>query len=277
MKRHINIAFLIVLVLSWACAHGINTYEDITPPVVKEQSQLIFPKIAQENELEGTTKLVILITEEGHVFKVSTVKSSGYQILDEAAEDYCRNLIFIPAHRGDTPVSSRMEWVVKFDFEEKSWQANRYINEVNILYSQIAEVKNVEKTKLLKALLNKHSEFILNMQNSISLNFYASQVISPEVNAGWSELKNTYPLTFLLYHDFIYRNPKYFYLSEVKTELEKSLKNDYKFILNSNPADEDDKYMKENLLLKIKTFVQEYYKDIDVKSLGNENSTKQFS
>jgi TonB family protein len=277
MKRHINIAFLIVLLLSWACAHGIHTYEEITPPVVKDQSQLIFPKIAQENELEGTTKLVILITEEGNVFKVSTIKSSCYQILDEAAEDYCRNLTFIPAHRGDTPVSSRMEWVVNFDFEEKSWQANRYINEVNILYSQIAEAKNVEKTKLLKALLNKHSEFILNMQNSISFNFYASQVISPEVNAVWSEMKDSYPLTFLLYHDFIYRNPNYVYLSEVKTELEKSLKNDYNFILNSNPVDENDRNVKENLLLKIKTFVQEYYKDIDVNSLGNDNNTKQFS
>lgn len=277
MKRHINIAFLIVLVLSWACAHGISTYEEITPPVVKDHSQLIFPKTAQENELEGTTKLVILITEEGNVFKVSTVKSSGYQILDQAAEDYCRNLTFIPAYRGDTPVSSRMEWVVNFDFEEKSWQANRYINEVNLLYDQIAEVKNAEKTKLQKALLEKHSEFILNMQNSISFNYYAAQVILPEVNAVWGEMKESFPLTFLLYHDFIQRNPKYIYLSDVKIELEKALKNDYSFIANSLSVDDNDRNLKENLLLKIKTFVMEYYKGIDIKSWDSENITKQFS
>jgi TonB family protein len=277
MKQHINIAFLIVLVLSWACAHGINTYEEYTPPVVKNQSQLIFPKTAQENELEGTTKLVILITEEGDVFKVNTVKSSGYKILDDAAVDYCSKLTFIPAYRGNTPVGSRMEWEVNFDFEEKSFQANRYINEVKILYDQIAEARNSEKTKLQKALLDKHNEFILNMQNSLSFNHYASQVILPEVNAVWAELKESYPLTFILYHDFIQRNPYYVFLDEAKTELEKALKNDLSFINNSVSVDEDDKGVKENLLLKIKTFVQEYYKDIDINSLDNENSSKQFS
>ena len=277
MKRHINIVFLIVLVLSWACAHGINTYEEYTPPVVKDQSQLIFPKAAQENELEGTTKLMLLITEEGNVFKVNTIKSSGHQILDEAAEAYCKKLTFIPAQRGSSPVSSRMEWVVNFDFEERSFQANRYINEVKILYNQIAKAQNVEKTKLQKALLDKHSEFIMNMQNSLSFNHYAAQVLLPEVNAVWSEMKGSYPLTFLLFHDFIKRNPKYVYQSEVRKELEKSLKNDYSFITGSIHSDEKDRDFKENLLLKIKTFVQEYYKEIDINSWQNENSGKQFS
>lgn len=66
----------------------------------------VYPAEALENGWEGKVKLRVYVTEEGLSGAVAVHRSSGHQILDEAAVTAVKKWRFIPAKRGDTPVAS---------------------------------------------------------------------------------------------------------------------------------------------------------------------------
>lgn len=65
-----------------------------------------YPRIARSRGWQGKVLLRVEVSVDGLSAAVKIEQSSGYDILDESALDAVKEWRFIPAKRGDTPVSS---------------------------------------------------------------------------------------------------------------------------------------------------------------------------
>lgn len=73
-----------------------------------------YPGIATSRGWEGTVRLLVKVSVEGDSEEVTVQRSSGYDVLDEAAIEAVEKWKFIPAKRGDTPVSSSVVVPINF-------------------------------------------------------------------------------------------------------------------------------------------------------------------
>ena len=79
-----------------------------SPVPVAEQEPIPYPLDAWEAGLEGEVSVYVLVTAEGTVDSVEMRRSSGEHVLDSAAVEGARGLLFEPARSGDQAVSA---WV----------------------------------------------------------------------------------------------------------------------------------------------------------------------
>ncbi|MGY2233623.1 TonB family protein [Pseudomonas gingeri] len=73
-----------------------------------------YPQMALRRLWEGRVELRISVTAEGRAASVSVTRSSGHELLDSAAVETVRTWKFLPAKRGDTPVSGTATQVIDF-------------------------------------------------------------------------------------------------------------------------------------------------------------------
>jgi protein TonB len=73
-----------------------------------------YPGIATSRGWEGTVQLLVKVSVEGDSEEVTVQRSSGYDVLDEAAVEAVEKWKFIPAKRGETPVSSSVVVPINF-------------------------------------------------------------------------------------------------------------------------------------------------------------------
>jgi protein TonB len=73
-----------------------------------------YPSIATSRGWEGTVRLLVRVSAEGLSEEVTVQRSSGYDVLDEAAIEAVEKWKFIPAKRGDTPVPSSVVVPINF-------------------------------------------------------------------------------------------------------------------------------------------------------------------
>ena len=67
-----------------------------------------YPPLAKKLKLQGTAIIRVLVSSEGRPKSVAVEKTSGARILDDAAVDAVQHWSFVPARRGDKPIS---DWV----------------------------------------------------------------------------------------------------------------------------------------------------------------------
>lgn len=272
MKRNSNLSLILLLLFTLACGHNVEKIEEqnFIPAALKNQPRIIYPKDAQEKSYSGITRMILSISNVGTVGKVFLEKSSGHEMLDKAAIEYCKNLIFYPAKLNDKTIYSRIRWGIKFNISNQDWSTNRYINEIKDLYNSLVQSTSNERNKIEREILIKHNDFVDKMNDALNFNTTSEQVILPKISEEWKNDWNGWPLSFLLYHDFLVRFPEYDSLSSVKTQLLKSLQYDIQYIKNTPDINSEVIKEKENILLRIKSFINSHYPDIIIDDLGFE-------
>lgn len=78
-----------------------------------------YPSRARREGLEGTVRLAVLVTADGHAGKVEIRQSSGAPVLDEAALTAVRSWRFVPAKRGREPVEDWVQIPIVFRLEAR--------------------------------------------------------------------------------------------------------------------------------------------------------------
>ena len=68
-----------------------------------------YPRIARRNREQGRVMVRVLVNEAGRPERIELGEGSGSSLLDQAALDVVRQWRFVPARRGQTPVSA---WVL---------------------------------------------------------------------------------------------------------------------------------------------------------------------
>ena len=270
MKKVIAPTVIILMLLITSCTHVFEVSEDPTyiPPVIKVQPHLVYPQIAQENAYSGTIKVYLQISSIGDVEKTTLIKSSGYKLLDDDAVNYCKQLKFSPGLRDGKPVMSRTLWVIKYNLSDQSETADKILAEIKELNKQFPSVTGANRNSVERKILQKYNQFIDETGDGIYFNKAITQIISEELTNEWQQYWDSFPLTFLLYHDFIERFKDYYDIASVKSLLRSSLLLDIQYIKETQISDDPSKIKSDFLLNKIKKFVTEYYPDLNIDILG---------
>jgi hypothetical protein len=186
-------------------------------------------------------------------------------MLDVAALDYCKQIIFIPAVRNGKNVSSRIVWDINFNISDVNIEANSYLMEIEHLYRSIKyAITDDEKKQTQKQILRLHNEFVNNMKDAIGFNLVLKRVLLPEVIDEWKNVWDSWPLSFLLYHDFIQRFNDYENIEDVKMKMSNALVFDINYIEKTKSIDSESQKEKELLLGKINDFILKKYPDIQI-------------
>lgn len=77
-----------------------------------------YPPQARRNNWEGAILLELIISPEGKVEKLTVLQSSGYPLLDQAAEKTVKNWRYRPAAKDEVAVAWRTRVRIKFVLED---------------------------------------------------------------------------------------------------------------------------------------------------------------
>jgi TonB family protein len=262
--KNIIVGMLMLFVIA-ACSSVENfTGQSYTPPSVKIQPRLLYPIFAQENGYTGIAKVIVSISKAGEVEKVQVYRTSGYDILDKAAEDYCKQLVFNPAVSNGNNVSAKITWQIDFNISDYNMDASNYMFSIQKLYCSFSRASTIaEKKQLENEILDRHNRFVQDMKDALSFNYILGKVVLPEIYAEWKNQWDSWPLSFLLYHDFMKRFSDYDSLSVVKSLMIKALQFDLQYIENTSDYGLRSQRGKEKIINLIKNFVKENYPDIN--------------
>lgn len=83
-------------------------------PVYRRNPEPAYPAAARRRRQEGVTLLAVSVSASGRALRVAVKKSSGYQLLDEAAVGAVVDWEFEPARAGAVAVESEIEVPVRF-------------------------------------------------------------------------------------------------------------------------------------------------------------------
>lgn len=263
--------FMLFLVLA-GCGQGTDVLKDAeenyTPPSILSQPRFYYPPAAQERSYAGSAKLYMVIDKEGKVARVSVIRSSGYEILDKASSDYCKTLLFTPAKKDGVPIDSRVVWEMKYNLASQNWCTGTYIKNVLRLLNEEKIVSKYEKKIVQDEILKLHNEFTRTMNDRLNYNIIVGQVISAGLSKEWQKDWDSWPLSFLLYYDFIKRFPDHDSLFKVREQLKNALKTDIQSIKNISADNIQAEVEKESILLKIRSFIKSEFPDTPLNEFG---------
>lgn len=261
MKRNVIIAVIGIVLFTLGCSHDIekSSVENYTPPTIKEQPKLFYPVYAQENSIYGNIKASLRIDKTGHVEKVFIFQSAGSIILDNAVKEFCSKLVFIPASLNGQAIDSRVIWEVKFNFTDDVFSANEYLKNIAELYELANRSIARERMKLLQEAIERHIKYINKNSDALNFNNVMSKLIDYDIVREWKDYWNSYPLSFLIFHDFMKRFSDYDSIEFVKATMFNSLRNDLQYIESFSASSQKEKNVKEVLIQKIKNFMNSNY------------------
>jgi len=84
-------------------------------PKYKENPPPQYPRMAKRRGYEGRTVLEVEVFENGKVGDIVVAESSGFKILDEAAQDSVKEWSFVPGTRNGENIRQRVMVPVRFD------------------------------------------------------------------------------------------------------------------------------------------------------------------
>lgn len=272
MIRYVGLAVITVtllMLINLSCGYNSNIAreQNYVPPTQLNHPRLLYPKFAQENSYTGNTKVLFDINNAGHVTNASVLQSSGSEILDNSAVEYCKNLLFDPAKVDGKPIKVRMSMEIKFHISTIDMLANSYVNEVNRLYNLLQNSVITDRLPLEREILREHTDFIREMRDALNFNTYAALVLSNNIVQEWKGEWDSWPLSFLIYYDFMQRFPDYDSLQNVKHLMFSALKYDIKYIRSTANSGLNSKEQKESIIAKIKGFIKVHYPDTDFNKL----------
>jgi protein TonB len=76
-----------------------------------------YPRSARRRGHQGTVLLSVFVDSDGRVDTLKVLKSSGFEVLDEAALAAVHQWRFESGRRGDTPVGMWVEVPIRFELQ----------------------------------------------------------------------------------------------------------------------------------------------------------------
>ncbi len=86
-------------------------------PMYRSNTRPSYPRWARKRGWQGTVMLEILVDVEGRTKDIRVYKSSGYDVLDEAAATAAKKWMFVPGMRGDSSVEMWVRVPVSFELQ----------------------------------------------------------------------------------------------------------------------------------------------------------------
>lgn len=216
-------AFLVIFVFL-----GCHARKNRAPKLIKDSLVFIYPSEAREKQLEGTVILKILVNEQGVIEESEITTSSGYDILDETALKVAETARFKPAKIQGQKRSVWITWPLVFEitsliFNPEEWivKAKDYLYDINS--------NDITKRKIARQALYYHykdfSRYMVK-HRKLYLNEASLRVVLPNIRKSWEIYENSWPLTFILFQDYVMRFPESIFHKEAEAYLVEYIKNE---------------------------------------------------
>lgn len=180
-----------------------------TLPTLQEDLEPDYPHEARKEGLEGSVEMNMLVNDEGDVKQTIVIKSSGYQVLDDAAVQFAKKLKYNPAKKQGKPIDVWVSRVMHYQLVERFFLPTEYIDEIQKLTRVVDISTGSDKNQILREILNCLEEFAecLYRKSDLNYNRYIEKIIQSDVYEQWKDFWNDWPLYFLVFHDFLLRYP----------------------------------------------------------------------
>ena len=86
----------------------------VAPKNIDRPSGGMYPPLAVRCHLVGKAVLELLVYADGSVGSAKIVTTTGYKILDEAAENFASKFHYLPATLNGVPIASRIDLILNF-------------------------------------------------------------------------------------------------------------------------------------------------------------------
>ncbi|UCH63475.1 MAG: energy transducer TonB [Fidelibacterota bacterium] len=189
-----------------------TTPGDVPPQLISASVISFYPPEAFEKQLEGTSTLLIHIGTNGYVGMMGIYKSSGYDVLDEAALAIARTVRFDPGQVSGEAQEQWMIWPVVFKLSSlpisalnlAEWQGKA------LQYQAYASDEKSMKRRMAQNSLFDHYVNLGNRMvesRSILPNETIMEIVTPPLRDSWIEYQDIWPMAFVLFQDYIERFP----------------------------------------------------------------------
>lgn len=193
-------------------AFGIDcaSHSRLKPPRVASQTPLDYPLSAQLDRLEGEVSLTVFVTPDGRPEEVALSRSSGHEVLDEAALRFVKKLNFTPGTLDEEPVGSWTRLVLRYKLSEQAFERDRWLADILELQKQIAAERDTTLREVLLRRLYTHyigCVTYVDSNEDPAINSLIRDVISKKQDEHWRPFWNQYAAPFVLFDDFLANYP----------------------------------------------------------------------
>lgn len=227
-KIFIKVSFLFLTVFLLVLVWGCYATKNAAPKLIKDSLVFIYPSEAREKHLEGTVVLRILIDEEGFVSEKEIHKSSGYDILDQTALKVAETARFKPALVEGQKISVRMTWPLVFEITSLTFNPEGWVEKTQFFHHEISSENPSVQQIAQQGLYYHYKDFSSHMvkYRKLFLNESVLEVVLPEIREKWLDFYDSWPLTFILFQDYITRYPDSEFREEGEAYLIEYIKNE---------------------------------------------------
>lgn len=240
--------------------------EYIPPQIISDNYGFFYPPEAYEKQLEGTVILQMHVQKNGYVGKAEIFRSSGYDILDDAALAMARTVRFKPAQVHGKARDMWLTWPVVFELLSASIPALNLVEwqRKALEYQTTASTANFLKCRIAQSYLFNHyvilgKEMIEN--RSILPNRTIMEIVASPTRDSWIEYQDVWPMAFVLFQDYIDRFPNSKYANKAEDYMVDFILKEVSFLKKASTDDSQLAQPRKQLLSELTRFLEEHYPD----------------
>jgi len=87
---------------------------EVSPPAILSMPEPVYPLLSRKRGEEGTVIYSVIVNREGEGRELTLLRSSGFKMLDRAAERALKKAVFLPARGGGITLEVKKEIAVRF-------------------------------------------------------------------------------------------------------------------------------------------------------------------
>jgi TonB family protein len=220
---------------------GCSTNQDIIPPSRVDSPILDYPPEAILKRESGELEVLLHLQEDGSVDELKIKRSTGIPILDESGMAFVNSLEFQPlvAHGRKQPC-----WVgqkVIFSLEKPSLDPFEWRRVTGKLIEDLETANASEQAGIHQRLYSQCADYMSSVivHQDLTMNRIAFELVVPPLRGKWAHYENTFPMSFLMYADFVARIKAAPYHERALVQLRRSLEVDIHLIEESLRAGEN--------------------------------------
>jgi len=193
---------LLIAVFGFGCA----SHSRLKPPRVASQIPLDYPLSAQLNRLEGEVGLTVFVRPDGKPEEVTLSRSSGHEVLDEAALRFVKKLDFTPGTLDEVPVGAWTRLVLRYKLSEQAFERERWLADIFELQKQIDAERDPDlRETLLRRLYTHYVGCVtyVDSNDDPAINDLIRSAVGKAREEHWRPFWNQYASPFVLFDDFL--------------------------------------------------------------------------
>jgi len=260
MFKTTNFLLILLTLLQLTC-HPEKSEDSVIvkPKLLSIEESLKYPAEAFNKGIEGKVFIRFLVNTEGNVIEAKVLKSSGSEILDEAALKMVRSSVY----ESGTVNGVASEFWIHTPVQFKLDADNEIIDDIGewreqaLTYQkEIRSDTGLQKSELYKVLFYHYQTLARDISDTRTkkANETILSIVEKSISNPWNKYEDTWPLGFLLFQDYIKRYPESEYSSKSRTALIKHLQREIEML--------EQKSISESPYAAIYSLISEYLKEL---------------